>query len=111
MGGGGGGRGFAPDLYGAVVGGGGEDGAIFGMGLWEGGLGRWAWAERVGRRGGPMRRTRLRLRAWELCQWMTRAHEERCTYPRSVSVSLCDSPSTSKILMVLSEEQVANLRP
>lgn len=30
---GGGGSGFAPDLYGAVVGGGGENGAVFGVGL------------------------------------------------------------------------------
>ena len=33
------------------------------------------------------------------------------TYPLSVSTSVCFSPSTSKILIVLSEEQVANRRP
>ena len=32
-------------------------------------------------------------------------------YPLNVSVSLCDSPSTSKIFIVLSEEQVARRRP
>lgn len=32
-------------------------------------------------------------------------------YPRNVSVSLWVSPSISKILMVLSEEHVANRRP
>lgn len=32
-------------------------------------------------------------------------------YPRSVSVSLCWSPSISKILIVLSDEQVARRRP
>jgi hypothetical protein len=33
------------------------------------------------------------------------------TYPRSVSTSVCLSPSTSKILIVLSEEHVARRRP
>lgn len=33
------------------------------------------------------------------------------TYPFSVSTSLCDSPSTSKILIVLSDEHVANRLP
>lgn len=33
------------------------------------------------------------------------------TYPLSVSTNVCLSPSTSKILIVLSEEQVANRRP
>jgi hypothetical protein len=32
-------------------------------------------------------------------------------YPLRVSVSLWESPSTSKILTVLSEEQVARRRP
>lgn len=32
-------------------------------------------------------------------------------YPFNVSVNRCVSPSTSKILTVLSEEQVASLRP
>lgn len=32
-------------------------------------------------------------------------------YPLSVSVSRCESPSTSKILTVRSEEQVARRRP
>jgi hypothetical protein len=33
------------------------------------------------------------------------------TYPLSVSTNVCLSPSTSKILIVLSEEQVANRLP
>ena len=34
-------RGFAPDFHGAVVGGGSEDVAVFGVGLEEGVLGSW----------------------------------------------------------------------
>lgn len=33
------------------------------------------------------------------------------TYPRRVSTNVCFSPSTSKILIVLSEEHVANRLP
>lgn len=44
---GGGGR-FAPDLYGAVIGGGGEDGAVFGVGL-GGYMLNWGLGRRVGR--------------------------------------------------------------
>ena len=36
---------------------------------------------------------------------------EKRTHPFRVSVNLWDSPSISKILTVLSEEQVANRRP
>jgi len=57
-----------------------------------------------------MRRTKPRPRVysklsavhWWKMEW---------PYPFSVSTSLCDSPSTSKILIVLSEEHVANRLP
>ena len=61
-----------------------------------------------------MRRTRLRLRAWGCVREGVRSCTERYCggpHPLSVSVSLWVSPSISKILMVLSEEQVANRRP
>lgn len=91
-----GGAGFAPDEDFSVVGGGGEDVAIFWVrprygpdcsfvSVWillvrGGGQG-----DRKGRRG--------------------------TTHPLSVSVNRWDSPSTSKILIVRSEEQVARRRP
>lgn len=76
---------------------------------------------REGGKSGPMRRTRLRLRDWVrfwlLASWLRGDDlygwgiEGVWTYPRSVSVNLWFSPSISKILIVLSEEQVARRRP
>lgn len=65
-----------------------------------------------------MRRTRLRLRDCVVFDVSAGGRGEGddgkwgdWTYPRSVSVSLWFSPSISKILIVLSEEQVARRRP
>ncbi len=64
-----------------------------------------------------MRRTRLRLRDYRNCivsAMLLRDERDvmgELAYPRSVSVSLWFSPSISKILIVLSEEQVARRRP
>lgn len=65
-----------------------------------------------------MRRTRRRLRDWEgRSEVSVRSvggggdGGMGRSYPRRVSVSLWFSPSISKILIVLSEEQVARRRP
>ena len=68
---------------------------------------------------GPMRRTRLRLRdyrnfivsAMPLRDGRDGMGMGKLAYPRRVSVSLWFSPSISKILIVLSDEQVARRRP
>lgn len=83
---------LAPDEYAAVVGRGGEDGAVFGMRPGKGPDG--AFVARV------------------LCISVVFGWEGASgRYPFSVSVRRCWSPSISKILMVLSEEQVARRRP
>ncbi len=60
----------------------------------------------------PMLHTRQRLHAWRRVSydcWI--GGKARGAYPLKVSVSLCVSPSISKILIVLSDEQVASRRP
>jgi hypothetical protein len=82
--------GFAPDDYFAVVARRGEDVAVFGVGPGDGPDGAFVSVcvrEGDGRGGGEGK------------------------YPLRVSVNLWESPSTSKILTVLSEEQVARRRP
>jgi len=65
--------------------------------------------------GGPTKRTRRRLHG--CCDYVrgvsgyALACDWAVTCPLSVSVRRCWSPSISKILMVLSEEHVANRRP
>ena len=59
-----------------------------------------------------MKRTRLRLRVCGMSSVCGRVRQGMLlVYPFSVSVNLWLSPSTSKILIVLSEEQVASRRP
>ena len=86
-----GGAGFPPDEHFAVVAGGGEDVAIFGVRPGDGPDGAFV--------------------AGGLVSGVERGGKGGEVYPFSVSVSRCVSPSTSKILTVRSEEQVARRRP